>query len=81
MSYTATRALQTFLSSKSLNSLFLRICEFMQDFLIAAVCEDLASQTFLKSLDLRLDGELISFGANFLEKCLIENSSSNHLRV
>ena len=81
MSYTATRALQKFLSSKSLNSLFLRICGFMQDFLIAAVSEALASQTVLNSLDLRLDGQLISFGANFLEKCLIEKSSLNHFRV
>lgn len=51
------------------------------DFLVAAVSEALASQTVLKSLDLRLDGQLISFSANFLEKCLIENSSLNHLRV
>ena len=81
MSYTATRALQKFLLSKSLNSLFLRICGFMQDFLVAAVIEALASQTVLNSLDLHLDGQLISFGANFLEKCLIEKSSLNHFRV
>ena len=51
------------------------------DFLVVTVSEALASQTVLKSLDLRLDGQLITFSAIFLEKCLIENSSLNHLRV
>ena len=81
MKYTATRALQHFLSNKSLNSLSLCIVGCVVDLLVAAVSQALARQTVLKSLDLRLDGPLCSTSASFLEKGLMENSSLNYLRL
>ena len=82
MRYTATRALQNFLSNKSLNSLSLCIVGAnVLDLLVAAVSQALARQTVLKSLDLDLDGPLSSASASFLEKGLIENSSLNYLRL
>ena len=81
MKYTATRALQHFLSSKSLNSVSLCIVGGMQDVLVAAVSEALARQTVLKSLDLHFGGPLSSSSASFLEKGLMENSSLNYLRL
>ena len=81
MKYTATRALQHFLSNKSLNSLSLCIVGCVLDLLVAAVSQALARQTVLKSLDLRLDGLLCSTSASFLEKVLMENSSLNYLRL
>ena len=81
MKCTATRALQHFLSNKSLNSLSLCIVGCVVDLLVAAVSQALARQTVLKSLDLRLDGLLCSTSASFLEKVLMENSSLNYLRL
>ena len=82
MRYTATRALQNFLSNKSLNSLSLCIVGAnVLDLLVAAVSQALARQTVLKSLDLHLDGPLSSASASFLEKGLMENSSLNYLRL
>ena len=81
MKYTATRALQKFLSNKSLNSLSLRIVGCALDLLVAAVSQALARQTVLKSLDLHLDGLLSSYSARVLEKGLMENSSLNYLRL
>ena len=81
MKYTATQALQNFLSSKLLNSLSLCIVEGVLDLLVAAVSQALARQTILKTLDLDLDGQLSSSSASFLEKGLMENSSLNYLRL
>ena len=81
MKYTATRALQNFLSNKSLNSVSLCIVGGVQDVLVAAVSEALARQTVLKSLDLHFGGPLSSSSASFLEKGLMENSSLNYLRL
>ena len=81
MKCTATRALQHFLSNKSLNSLSLCIVGCVLDLLVAAVSQALARQTVLKSLDLHLDGLLSSSSASFLEKGLRENSSLNYLRL
>ena len=81
MKYTTTRALQNFLSSKSLNSVSLCIVGGMQDVLVAAVSEALARQTVLKSLDLHFGGPLSSSSASFLEKGLMENSSLNYIRL
>ena len=81
MKYTATRALQNFLSNKSLNSVSLCIVRGVQDVLVAAVSEALARQTVLKSLDLHFRGPLSSSSASFLEKGLMENSSLNYLRL
>ncbi|XP_073230764.1 uncharacterized protein [Porites lutea] len=81
VTYTATRALQHFLSNKSLNSLSLCTVGCVLDLLVAAVSQALARQTVLKSLDLHLDGPLSSSSASFLEKGLIENSSLNYLRL
>ena len=81
MKYTATQALQHFLSNKSLNSLSLCIVGCVQDLLVAAVSQALARQTVVKSLDLHLDGPLSSSSASFLEKGLMENSSLNYLRL
>ena len=81
MKCTATRALQHFLSNKSLNSLSLCIVGCVVDLLVAAVSQALARQTVLKSLDLHLDGLLSSSSARVLEKELMENSSLNYLRL
>ena len=82
MKYTATRALQTFLSNKSLKSFSLSVVEVdVQDLLVAAVSEALARHKVLKSLDLHFGGPLSSSSANFLEKGLMENSSLNYLRL
>ena len=82
MKYTAARALQNFLSNKSLKSFSLSIVEVdVQDLLVAAVSEALARHKVLKSLDLHFGGPLSSSSANFLEKGLMENSSLNYLRL
>ena len=81
MNYTTTRALQNFLSNKSLNSVSLCIIGGVVDLLVAAVCEALGRQKVLKSLDLHLSGPLSSFSASFLEKGLMENSSLNYIRL
>ena len=81
MKYTTTRALQKFLSNKSLNSVSLCIVGGVQDLLVAAVSEALARQTVLKSLDLHFGGPLSSSSASFLEKGLMENSSLNYIRL
>ena len=82
MKYTATRALQNFLSNNSLKSLSLCIVGAdVQDVLVAAVSEALARHKVLKSLDLHFGGPLSSSSANFLEKGLMENSSLNYLRL
>ena len=82
MKYTATRALQNFLSNKSLKSFSLSTVEAdVQDLLVAAVSEALARHKVLKSLDLHFGGPLSSSSANFLEKGLMENSSLNYLRL
>ena len=81
MKYTTTRALQNFLSNKSLNSVSLCIVGGVQDLLVAAVSEALARQTVLKSLDLYFGGPLSSSSASFLEKGLMENSSLNYIRL
>ena len=81
MRYTATRALQDFLSNKFLNSLSLCVVGGVLDLLVAAVSQALAKQTVLKSLDLHLGGPLSCSGASFLEKGLMENSSLNYIRL
>ena len=81
MKYTATRALQNFLSNKSLNSVSLCIVGGVHDLLVTAVSEALARQTVLKSLDLHLGGPLSSSSASFLEKALMENRSLNKIRL
>ena len=81
MKYTATRALQNFLSNKFLNSLSLCIVGGVLDLLVSAVSQALERQTVLKSLDLHLAGPLSSSSANFLEKGLMENSSVNYIRL
>ena len=82
MRYTAIRALQNFLSNKSLKSFSLCIVGAdVQDLLVSAVSEALARHKVLKSLDLYFCGSLKSSSANFLEKGLMENSSLNYLRL
>ena len=81
MKYTATRALQQFLSNESLLPFSLCIVGGAQDLLVAAVSEALARQTVLKSLDLHLSGPLSSSSASFLEKGIMENSSLNYIRL
>ena len=81
MKYTTTRALEIFLSNKSLNYLSLHISWNVQEFFVAAVSKALAKQRVLKFLDLHIDGQLSSSSADFLEKGLMENSSLNYLRL
>ena len=81
MKYTATRALQNFLSNTSLNSMSLCTIGGVHDLLVTAVSGALARQTVVKSLDLHLDGPLSSSSASFLEKGLMENSSLSYIRL
>ena len=81
MKYTATRALQNFLSNKFLNSLSLYIVGGMLDLLDSAVSQALERQTVLKSLYLHLVGPLSCSSASFLEKGLMENGSLNYIRL
>ena len=82
MKYTAIRALQNFLSNKSLKSFSLSIGGAdVQDLLVAAVSEALVRHKVLKSLDLHFAGPVSSSSASFLEKGLMENSSLNYLRL
>ena len=81
MKYNTTRALQNFLSNKSLNSVSLCIVGRVLDLLVATISEALKKQTVLKSLDLHLCGPLSSSSASFLEKALMENRSLNYLRL
>ena len=81
MKYTATRALQNFLSNKSLNSVSLCSVGGVHDLLVTAVSEAIARQTVLKSLDLHLVGPLSSSSVSFLEKALMENRSLNCIRL
>ena len=81
MKYTATQALQKFLSNKSLYSLSLCIVGGVQDLLVAAVGGAIARQTVLKSLDLHLGGPLSTSSVSVLEKGLVENRSLNNIRL
>ena len=81
MKYTATRALQNFLSNKFLNSLSLYIVGGVLDLLVSAVNQALERQTVLKSLYLHLVGPLSCSSASFLEKGLMENGSLNYIRL
>ena len=81
MKYTATRALQNFLSNKFLNSLSLYIVGGVLDLLVSAVSQALERQTVLKSLYLHLVGPLSCSSASFLEKGLMENGSLNYIRL
>ena len=82
MKYPAIRALQNFLSNKSLNSVSLFIIEASVPYLlVAAVSEALARQKVLKSLDLSLGGPLSSSSASFLKDGIMENSSLNDIRL
>ena len=81
MKYTATQALQKFLSNKSLYSLSLCIVGGVQDLLVAAVSGAIARQTVLKSLDLHLGGPLSTSSVSVLEKGLVENRSLNNIRL
>ena len=81
MRFSGIQALKMLLMNKSLRCLSLNICEDVQDFLVAAVSEALASQTVLKSFDLCLRGKLSSFGASSLKKGLLKNSSLNYVKV
>ena len=81
MKYTATRALQNFLSNNVVNSLSLCIVGGALDLLVAAVSQALVRQTVLKSLGLQLGGPLSFSSASFLEKGLMENSSLNYIRL
>ncbi|CAH3181660.1 unnamed protein product [Porites lobata] len=81
MKYTATRALQNFLSNKFLNSLSLYIVGGVLDLLVSAVSQALERQTVLKSLYLHLVGPLCCSSASFLEKGLMENGSLNYIRL
>ena len=81
MSETAIQALGKLLSNKSLASLSLTICEDMQYLLAAALSRGLGGQTFLKSLDLCVEGRLSIRGANLIERGLMENCSLNDFRI
>ena len=81
MSETAIQALGKLLSNKSLASLSLTICEDMQDLLAVALSRGLTGQTFLKSLDLCVEGRLSFRGANLIERGLMENCSLNDFRI
>ena len=82
MKYTATRALQHFLSNKSLKSLSLCIIGAdVQDLLVAAVSEALTRHKVLKSLDLHFNGPLSFSSASLMKNGIMENSSLNYIRL
>ena len=81
MSDTAIKTVEKLLSNKSLASLSLFILGDMQDLLAASVGKGLAGQTFLKTLNVRVEGKLSFSGANFLTGGLLENRSLNDLKL
>jgi len=81
MSDNATRALERLFSKKSLTSLSLIIYGDMQDSLAAAVGVGLSGQTFVKSLNLEVNGKLSRSSPHFLERGLLENRSLNNVRA
>ena len=81
MSDTAIKAVEKLLSNKSLASLSLLILGDMQDLLAASVGKGLQGQTFLKTLNIRVEGKLSFSGANFLTGGLLENRSLNDLKL
>ena len=78
---TAIEALEKLVTNKCLTSLSLTIFGDMQDLLAAAVGKGLAGETYLNSLDLRVNGKLSIYGATVLERGCIRNHSLNYLRV
>ena len=81
MSDTAIKPVEKLFSKKSLSSLSLVILGDLQDLLAASVGKGLAGQTFLKTLNIRVEGKLSFSGANFLKGGLLENRSLNDLKL
>ena len=81
MSDNATQALERLFSKKSLTSLSLIIYGDMQDSLAAAVGVGLSGQTFVKSLNLEVNGKLSRSSPHFLERGVLENRSLNNVRA
>ncbi|XP_068751418.1 uncharacterized protein [Montipora capricornis] len=81
LSQTAIKALENLLHNKSLSSLSIHICGDMQDSLAVALATGLAGQIAVKVLDLCVDGKLSLYGANLIERGIVENNSLSKLIV
>ena len=81
MNETAIQALEKLLSNESLTSLSFTFRGDMQDLLAAALSRGLAGKICIRSLDLCVEGKLSYYGAKLLERGLLENRSSNDLKV
>ena len=81
LSETAIKALENLLRNKSLSSLSIYICGDMQDSLVMALAKGLAGQIAVKVLDVRVNGKLGLYGANLIERGIVQNDSRTKLMV
>ena len=81
LSPTALRALKNLLFNKSLSSLSIYICGDMQDSLAEALATSLEGQIAVKVVDLCVNGKLSLYGANLIERGIVENNSRTKLIV
>ena len=81
LSPTVLQALKNLLLNKSLSSLSIYICGDMQDSLAEALATSLAGQIAVKVLDLCVNGKLSLYGANLIERGIVENDSRTKLIV
>ncbi|XP_068751378.1 uncharacterized protein [Montipora capricornis] len=81
LSETAIKALENLLHNKSLSSLSIYICGDMQDSLAMALATGLAGPVAVKVLEVCVDGKLSLYGANLIERGIVENNSLTKLIV
>ncbi|XP_068687970.1 uncharacterized protein [Montipora foliosa] len=81
LSETAIKALENLLHNKSLSSLSIYISRDMQDSLAMALAKGLAGQIAVKVLEVCVDGKLSLYGANLIERGIVENNSLTKLIV
>ena len=81
LSETAIKTLENLLHNKSLSSLSIYIYGDMQDSLAVALATGLAGQIAVKVLDLCVNGKLSLYGANLIERGIVENNSLTKLNV
>ena len=81
LSPTALQALENLLFNKSLSSLSIYVCGDMQDSLSVVLARCFAGQIAVKVVDLCVNGKLSLFGANFIERGIVENNFLSKLNV
>ena len=75
LSQTAIKAVENLLYNRYLSSLSLFLCGDMQDSLAVALARGLAGQIAVKVLDVCVNGKLSLYGANLIERGIVENNS------